>query len=96
MTTKQILVAAKALIDTPEKWGRGPWREQLCIADALAKACGPELVGYTDARLAFKRMLPRGMTPPEYNDDPETTHAEVMAKFDEAIAACPDDGEEVK
>jgi hypothetical protein len=42
---------------------------------------------------ALKRALPRGQYfVPDYNDDPKTTHADILALFDRAIAAVQAEG----
>ena len=92
------LKAAKALIDTPEKWTKG----RLRLRDKYGKVCAmcsigaiytaaEELLGprHDAARDAFRAAT--GCLPfdsvPEWNDAPERTHAEVMAAFDKAIAS---------
>ena len=97
MTLKSDLIAAKALIDTPEKWMKGGfWDEKrtcFCVAGALRE---------TETKLGeFRRDMWRLVIEalpewaagyiPDFNDAPETTHADVMALFDRAIAAAPDD-----
>lgn len=88
------LRAAKALIDTPEKWGkgdglRGPSKPKRCAIHAVAH--GVDL-GREDAMVdALTAALPEGwqgglLPIAEYNDDPSTTHADVLALFDRAIA----------
>jgi len=84
MTLTDDLIAARALIDTPEKWIRGLFYDGgcYCILGALnhVHACD-------GAFFAIHRALPSGVTVPEFNDDPSTTHAHVLALFDRAIAA---------
>lgn len=99
-TLRDDLIAAKALIDTPEKWRKGEnayWYEPFCVLGACREVSYdrgglPDMQGMRKAlRLAL---------PPEYrndeifdypttrfNDDPDTTHADVMALFDRAIAS---------
>lgn len=88
------LKAAKALIDTPEKWAQGPEREPcLCAIDAVSAVGGVWEVDLSDA---LERALPEGFEEDhsdwnhpvaQYNDLPTTTHADIMALFDRAIAA---------
>jgi len=89
------LIAARALIDTPEKWGqgnglRGPSLPKRCaihaaaalndharedaVVDALTKALPGRI---------YDSILPIA----EFNDDPNTTHSDIMALFDRAITA---------
>lgn len=100
MSLIENLKAARALIDTPEKWHQG-WYESesgcLCTLGALAKAvlgktdnvrwCEPEL---STAQRALEAELPkywkaRGVA--TFNDSPRRTHADIMALFDRAISA---------
>jgi len=97
--TSEMLRAARSRIDAPEKWwqngtGRGDacacqavWRtrEELDLhqdlsdaADlALARSLGYRGCDVTDARHCVYA----------YNDDRATTHADIMALYDRAIAA---------
>lgn len=95
MSTRDDLIAAKALIDTPEKWGKGMGRApaNLCALDTCERVCKQER-GYAWARLESMVRALRGALPPgreaavyQFNDDPSTTHADIMALFDRAIAA---------
>ena len=109
------LIAARALIDTPEKWGcwtgprarRGEGRSLPCALEALriaeASSAAPGSEPVYDFRLlrgwrALADALPEGSKYRDfqgpgkpylggYNDDPDTTHADVMAWFDRAIQA---------
>ncbi len=93
MTPKEVLIAAKALIDTPEKWAHSD-RELLshkhCAVTALGFACSNGDGDWDTARLALKAALPdvfRGQYMSQFNDDPSITHTDVMAWFDRAIEA---------
>jgi hypothetical protein len=102
MTVRDDLIAARALIDTPEKWVRGHYERQgcYCALGAARKA----LYGTTDWRpgedwrgddnhvtTALRRELSEEWhgSVDDFNDDPSTTHADVLALFDRAIAAQP-------
>lgn len=107
MTVREVLVAARALIDTPEKWVKGTVAAYAngdrCSVDS-PKAC--RFCAYGSLLLATERDadlvrraeqaldVAAGATDPfEYiriNDAPSTTHADVLALFDRAIAACPE------
>lgn len=94
MTTVEVLRAARALIDTPDKWcqgERGRDGSRLCAGHAVGDAIG---IGYGRATWAEGHpalvALARAMgtkthhSVPFWNDN--HTHAEVMAAFDRAIA----------
>ena len=91
-SVKENLIAAKALIDTPAKWGKGCDRVCFCALDA-ASAIPDAYIGVRDA---LKLALPADFEPDQsnwnhdvaqFNDEPGTTHADIMALFDRAIAA---------
>ncbi len=90
-TVRENLIAAKALIDTPEKWGKGAYEPSpgcFCILGALFEASGRQ-TAYGAPYDAIERQLPWGNKSGivKFNDAPETTHADIMALFDRAIAA---------
>lgn len=97
MTLHDDLVAAKALIDAPEKWGQGEYETSpgcYCALGAVAKATGvdpaPWNVEVGVLYDALKAALPpkaARLSVVDFNDAPETTHADIMALFDRAIAA---------
>lgn len=94
MSVKENLIKAKALIDTPEKWGRGEYvkNECFCAIGALAEALGvnPVSSGLTMSK-EYEALL--GAVPDtfygvwRYNDAEDTTHSDIMALYDRAIAA---------
>lgn len=97
MTTKEILIAARALIEKPEHWMQGayaakhggvhvdPWAVDACAWCAWgAVSKFTPLRYFTPAYDALKAVV--GCLP-DFNDDNGTTHAEVLAAFDRAIAA---------
>lgn len=89
------LIAARALIDTPEKWQKHRYH-----SDDGNRHCsmGAVFCVTTDyrreeaCRLALARAVPASSphfsigTPYHFNDAPETTHADIMAMYDRAIA----------
>lgn len=88
-TVRDNLIAARALIDTPEKWLQG-WFEgpngTMDASEAVCRASGEDIGG--DAYEAMCLVLPDGIDIlSTFNDDPDTTHADIMALFDRAIAA---------
>ena len=101
MSVKENLIAAKALIDTPEKWFKGEYESDngcLCALGAVARAVCPKIdfdedkIGLYPEDGALAEALPFDWPKevneiPDFNDAPETTHADIMALFDRAIAA---------
>lgn len=100
-TLADQLRAARALIDTPEKWIRNAWartstrgRLALSWADSRAKCfCVGGAIRRSDGRrwplaeVVLRDAITTGhSTIYGLNDDPTTTHADVMALFDRAIA----------
>lgn len=89
MSVKDDLIAAKALIDTPEKWRKDAFGSQgcYCTAGALRVVVGENFES-TLAWAVLWRNLPKGSRGVvSFNDDPATTHADIMALFDRAIDA---------
>jgi hypothetical protein len=97
MTPKEVLIAAKALIDTPEKWCQYHSRlgKRMCASTALNSVdipTGAYLASQIrqEARVAVLQLC--GNVDIEVaNDAPETGHADVMAWFDRAILAAGGD-----
>ena len=93
MTTADHLRAAKALIDTPEKWGSGlstgrPGR--LCASEAI-HAIGLSIkADYAHGCYRCICVATGSRSSTEWNDS--HTHAEVMAGFDAAIALAEAEG----
>lgn len=89
MSLKDDLIAAKAVIDTPEKWGKGLTRNNPCSLEACWYVASPrERVRRDDMREALRSVIPDGYEGvADFNDSPETTHADVMSMFDRAISA---------
>ena len=94
MTTKEVLIAAKALIDTPEKWCKGSYQTidgRYCAVGAADTASPPVLAVREEVYDALVDTMPRWYISRRYiassfNDARKTTHADVMAWFDRAIA----------
>ena len=96
MGTREDLIAARALIDTPEKWARG---EEISLRSGrlcAAVACNdfPEPQPMFDALKAalpspfVERAASLGISAVfDFNDHPSTTHADIMSLFDRAIKA---------
>ena len=88
-TTADILREARALIDTPEKWIKGRYECNGCFcASGAIRAVSDSLSAWKTARLLVVSVLPRewAFHLPLYNDHCDTTHADIMALFDRAIA----------
>ncbi len=89
MTPRQILKAAAARIADPEAWGKGRRSvdrsmDTWCVAEAVEEA-DPD-AAYAQRRLAFRSLYnaagldyERGSLITMWNDEPERTHAEVLA-----------------
>ena len=99
MSTADVLRAAKALIDTPEKWTKGTYAEdargvavgyddpdacRFCSSGAL-KRVGATVGEGEPYTLLAEAFGTEGPTVCSAND--EASHTEVMAAFDRAIAA---------
>lgn len=87
-TVKENLIAAKALIDAPEKWVKGmpqPDKKKFCAMAAIGAVCN-EWSGPRGALLAAlpDRFVGGVM---DFNDHPDTTHSDIMALFQRAIDA---------
>jgi hypothetical protein len=97
MTLKSDLTAARALIDTPEKWRKDGevLYDSCCAVIAVTRIVDAML---TSAWGALYRELPTRFHSSswytdaigDFNDDPATTHADVLSLFDRAIAAAGD------
>jgi hypothetical protein len=92
MTVRKALIEAKALIATPERWRKdgkfGYGTECLCALGAVNVVGGA--VGRGHLRQALMDELPAPWAEvASFNDHPFTTHADIMALFDRAIAAQP-------
>jgi hypothetical protein len=86
-----VLKRAKALIDTPEKWGQGNGllnprdlgKDQLCVLTAIGAVNG---MGVADHLLEKVTDCEGPRWLGDWNDEPGRTHADVMHAFDKAIA----------
>lgn len=98
-TVKDVLIAARAKISDPARWTRGSSAKTKhgsltyskdsaavcwCAAGAVVSAVEDSNSPEADAALRSLRISMNGPIP-LFNDT--HTHAEVLAKFDEAIAA---------
>jgi hypothetical protein len=85
MTTRETLIAARALIDTPDKWTQGTMRQgvQRCMVGALCAASSGSI---TPTVSALRRII-GCWSLTAWNDRADRTHAEVLAAFDKAIEA---------
>ncbi len=110
MLTSEVLIAAKARIDTPSKWAQG-WfwydadgekmfgaaheRSRItscCSSGAIELACDFNVIDSARAHEYLHRAMRRSVA--VFNDT--HTHAEVMVKFDKAIASAQQDEEASK
>ncbi len=95
MTPKEVLIAARKLIESPKQWLKGAdsgLRNEIwcyCASGALMTAVDENIppVDWDAAENALSLAAtgdPDGNIP-IWNDAPERTHEEVLAAFDEAI-----------
>ncbi len=88
-TLAEDLRAAKALIDTPEKWHQGWYRNgkgAFCALGACREVTHGKGGDASPAATALKEALPdKWPTVVIFNDAADTTHADIMALFDRAI-----------
>lgn len=99
MGTRYDLIAAMALIDTLEKWKRGPGDDgpgTPCCAVVATNRIAWESTANKSMRNALHGALPEryqldsrfhGWDIGCFNDDRATSHADIMALFDRAIAS---------
>jgi hypothetical protein len=83
-SVREVLIAAKAKIDKPQKWIKREYQKgnRYCAAGACqAVATNPAVS--QDAQRFLDNLTPDRIGIENFND--EGTHAEVMALFDRAI-----------
>lgn len=99
MTTKEVLIAARAKIAKPEQWTQGYYAKDAagieanpfsteaacyCVLGVLhASAVGG--FSFSNAVDAIRDQIDCAIS--TWNDNPSRTHAEVLAVFDRAIEA---------
>ncbi|NEI71008.1 hypothetical protein GR212_15625 [Rhizobium lusitanum] len=97
MEIAERLVKAKAIIANPRDWGKGEDRDCACALDALRVGIDEtdneqdvmRAAGLLRDCLPFSfKADPNNWNTPvaQFNDAPETTHADIMALYDRAIA----------
>lgn len=100
MNNVEILTKARELIATPQRWHKGslfgdgagemaPQKRavQFCIAGACIYVVPDNVFHYSDAKDLLEPYMPRGFESiAQFNDDERTTHADVLAVLDRAIA----------
>lgn len=90
----EVLRAARALIDTPDKWCQGQFHKDgaYCASGAIGVAAGVDIeVGCWFCHPAWQALADTVNAAQSggigsWNDRPERTHADVLAAFDRAIA----------
>ncbi len=96
-TVRENLIAAKALIDAPDKWAKCAISDDgtMCALRAIEAVCGLTYSEgyYVPEGQALQRALDdmngpeNGVAVGPYNDARSTTHDDIMALFDRAIEA---------
>lgn len=99
MTTKEVLIAARAKIAKPEQWIQGYYAKDAdgkeanpfsteatcyCVLGALIASVTDGFI-CSNAADAIRDQIDCPIS--TWNDDPSRTHAEVLAVFDRAIEA---------
>lgn len=93
MSIRNHLIAAKEMVNTPEKWrqdGRfGFHTNRMCAMGACASVETDNANMASLMYSALRDAIPHGWgrDVPGFNDHPSTTHADIMALFDRAIAS---------
>lgn len=106
MTPREILIAARAKIEAPERWTKGEFARtedgKACRSSSDAASCycmegavlsQPYLWRKKARACAILRLAVVTLdypTTPSWNDAPDRTHAEVLAAFDRAIELAGD------
>jgi hypothetical protein len=92
------LIAARDLIDTPEKWTKGIDQKgcAMCALWAVSTVTNPDASSWSPrwdaAAKALAAAVPSGVDRSlghpvvAFNDADDTTHADIMALYDRAIA----------
>jgi hypothetical protein len=92
----RTLIALKELHSDPARWcdtGPGDSKNTFCIMTGVYNVCGLYAMQFDELRAmdtlrTLKRSLPpQAIALPHFNDGMGTTHAELMAFYDKAIAA---------
>lgn len=91
MSLRDDLIAARALIDTPRRWRKDGNLAQgrMCVVNAIIEAAGATQSYPCEAAICEELghdFISRELIA-NFNDNPRTTHADIMALFDRAIAA---------
>lgn len=102
MTPKEILIAARAKIEAPERWTQGAYAKDVdgqqadpcgkraicwCIYGAVMATTDGDYHKEHSATVLIGEIVNNIA---RWNDAPTRTHAEVLAAFDRAIAAAGD------
>lgn len=85
----ELLIEAKKLIDTPDKWIKGiyEWNGCYCVSGALREA--RKSFDYNSFWKAYELIMQEAYSVdiPKFNDAITTTHDDVMKVMDKAIKA---------
>lgn len=84
-----FLMETKKLIDSPEKWIKGAYKKNgcYCIIGAIHEVIGYSEETFEEAyNMVMDVVVSKGFScVPNFNDAPETTHADVMNVLDLAM-----------
>jgi hypothetical protein len=101
MKPSEQLQAAKELIKDPGNWIKGQFRDlankKFCMIGSLHQAAPTESIGKSMDFLSLVIPEKKIHCIPDFNDHPDTAHADVMKVFDDAIVLAKEaeDGVEV-
>ena len=93
--TRDVLIAARTIIADPAMWYQGDWSasgekynlsEPCCAECAIYRATDGAGGASFDAITTIRQFTPDCVGIHIFNDAPTTTHADIMAVFDRAIA----------
>ena len=93
--TAAVLIAARAVISDPAMWYQGKWTasggwdndEPCCAECAIMRASKTLKVNVPNLYIEMCKYTPTKQHVHIFNDRKTTTHADILAMFDRAIAA---------
>lgn len=93
MNEVEIIQGARELLSNPKRWGKGsayPTPRSYCVIGALSE-CNSSRRGSYERLKAVVQLVERHIPTAEklvsfYNDDPETTHQDILNLLDKTLA----------